>query len=196
MIDASMAPRPVALDLFCGAGGASLGLLAAGFQVHGVDLVLFRKDGSPRNPIISLGLEADVSTLTPGDLASYDFVWASPPCQAFSAARRLHGAGKAVRATVNLIPKVRRLINEAGVPGVIENVPGAPLRADLALSGPQVGEPGMLRKRKFEFLNMSPPAQPGEVCGRAADLVNDTVPARYAFFIGRHAAEVCMGVAA
>jgi DNA (cytosine-5)-methyltransferase 1 len=30
--------RPVALDLFCGGGGVSMGLHRAGFQVVGVDL--------------------------------------------------------------------------------------------------------------------------------------------------------------
>jgi len=179
MIESSLPKRPRALDLFCGAGGASLGLRAAGFEVHGVDIALRRKDGSMRNPMIARGREEDVSNLGPGDLQGYDFVWASPPCQAFSAARRLHGKGRAKTATVNLIPMTRRLITLAGVPGVIENVPGAPLREDLTLSGPQVGEPGMLRKRKFEFINLQPPPAPAEVCARGEDLVSLSVQVQY-----------------
>ena len=30
--------KPTALDLFCGAGGASVGLYQAGFEVYGIDI--------------------------------------------------------------------------------------------------------------------------------------------------------------
>lgn len=86
-------PRPVALDLFCGAGGASLGLLAAGFVVHGMDITLRRRDGTLRNPVITRAIERDVTALGAADLRGYDFIWASPPCQAFSAVRRLQADG-------------------------------------------------------------------------------------------------------
>ena len=35
----TLSARPRALDLFCGAGGASMGLYRAGFDVTGVDWV-------------------------------------------------------------------------------------------------------------------------------------------------------------
>lgn len=157
--------RPLALDLFCGAGGASLGLHSAGFAVHGVDIELCRRDGSLKNPVILRGLEFAVENLTAADLQGYDFVWASPPCQAFSAARRLHGA--APQPAPADISVTRDLIQASGIPAVIENVPSAPIRADLVLTGPAVGEPGMLRKRHFEFLNL-PPAVAADLATKAA----------------------------
>jgi site-specific DNA-cytosine methylase len=54
---------PRALDLFCCAGGASMGLARAGFIVTGVD----------------------VEEQSEYPLDGFDFIWASPPCQAFTA---------------------------------------------------------------------------------------------------------------
>lgn len=160
---------PLALDLFCGAGGASAGLADAGFEVHGVDIDLRGGDGAGiHNPVIRLGWRADILDIKPALLRHYDFVWASPPCQLFSSARRL---SKSKQAAVNLIPQTRRLLAEAGVPAVMENVPGAPLRADFVLTGQKVGEPEMIRKRHFEFVNMRPPPPAPDTCARAADIV-------------------------
>ena len=65
---------PRALDLFCGAGGASTGLWRAGFEVFGVD-----QKTQPRFPFwFRLG---DALQVDPSD---FDFIWASPPCQCFS----------------------------------------------------------------------------------------------------------------
>ena len=105
-----------ALDLYCGAGGATKGLQRAGFHVTGVDI-------KPQKRYCGDSfIEADaLSFLDWPDQC--DFIWASPPCQAHSALRSLHPG----REYLDLIPETRRRLVESGIPYVIENVPGAPL---------------------------------------------------------------------
>ena len=129
-----------ALDLFCGGGGVAYRLLRAGFRVVvGIDI----EDHSQSYPGVFLqgdALEA------PFDLAEFDFVWASPPCQAYSTATPSHRRGDHPR----LIEATRRLL--AGHPfTVIENVMRSPLRPDLVLDGPMFGLDRIERRRKFEL---------------------------------------------
>lgn len=83
-----------ALDLFCGAGGASLGLLRAGMEMvgcydHDADACATHVRNLPDCPVT----RADLRWVDPGDLPAADFWWASPPCQPFSVAgKRLAGA--------------------------------------------------------------------------------------------------------
>jgi DNA (cytosine-5)-methyltransferase 1 len=66
-----------ALDCFCGAGGATRGLQQAGFaRVDGVDLV------RQRRYVGDTFIQADALEILKLDLRAYDFIWASPPCQA------------------------------------------------------------------------------------------------------------------
>lgn len=130
-----------ALDLFCCAGAASDGLTRAGFEVTGVDIK--RRKNYPYRFI-----EADAVTLDI-DLSEFDFIWASPPCQRYSLSTR---GRKNYRAEnyPDLIDPIRRKI--AGHPFTcIENVPVAPLRADLVLTGPSVGLHRIERRRIFEL---------------------------------------------
>jgi DNA (cytosine-5)-methyltransferase 1 len=129
-----------ALDLFCGAGGASMGLHRAGFDVTGVDL-----HPQPRYPFRFI--QADALEV---ELGGYDLIWASPPCQAFTAyKRRPHH----VAARPNLIPTVRDKLRRSGVPYVIENVPGAPLEQPITLCGSMFG----LDVRRHRLLETSYP---------------------------------------
>jgi DNA (cytosine-5)-methyltransferase 1 len=130
-----------ALDLFCGAGGASAGLALEGFQVFGVDVI-----EQPRYPY--LFARGDALAVSPAFLRSFDLVWASPPCQAFTAYKRRPGH---VAPAGNLIPRTRALLEAAGVPFILENVPGArdELRNPVQLCGSSFGL-DVRRHRLFE----------------------------------------------
>ena len=125
--------RPCVLDLFCGGGGAGEGLRRAGFRtVVGVDHERRHKAAYEHAPGMHFRL-ADVAELLPSDLECFDFVWASPPCQAYvslipRAQREKHQARwEAQGRHLDHLPSVRSLLREAGRPYVIENVPTAPL---------------------------------------------------------------------
>lgn len=137
--------KPRLLDLFCGAGGASRGYHLAGFEVVGVDIA-----PQPNYPFEFLCEDALAVLRSPETIrrAGYVAVHASPPCQAFTAYRRKgHGVGDGYP---NLIPDTRRLLEELGLPYVIENVEGAPLNAPVRLCGSMFGL-DVRRHRLFEL---------------------------------------------
>lgn len=123
-----------------------MGLHRAGFDVVGVDLMR-----QPRYPFAFVRADA---LAPPFDLAGFDFVWASPPCQADSILKNLPWLkGKEYP---RLIAPVRDMLIAAGVPWCIENVPGAPLQG-ISLCGQMFGLP-LYRHRIFEtsFFLMAP----------------------------------------
>lgn len=125
-----------ALDLFCGAGGASMGLHLAGFEVVGVDI-----EPHPDYPFSFVQGDA-----LEADLGGFDLIWASPPCQGFTAYKRRPGH---VRPRANLIPAVRERLVSNGAPYIIENVHGAPLLSPVVLCGSMFGL-DVRRHRLFE----------------------------------------------
>ncbi len=111
-----------ALDLFSGAGGITKGLQRAGFHVTGVDL-------APQpNYCGDVFIQADATTFP---LDGFDFIHASPPCQAHTTLKNMPGA----KVHQDLIPVTRERLRGAGVPYSIENVPGAPMPLYVLFGG-------------------------------------------------------------
>jgi hypothetical protein len=119
---------PKALDLFSGAGGASMGLYMAGFDVTGVDI-----ENQPHYPPFLKFVRGDATTFP---LEGFDFIWSSPICQKHTQLNYLHRS----RKYEDFIPVMRKRLIASGIPWVIENVPNAPLaRGALVLCGTMFG---------------------------------------------------------
>jgi hypothetical protein len=135
--------KPIAIDLFCGLGGWTEGLLAAGYDVIGFDNER-HEYGEHRYPA-QLVLQ-DVRAIDGSRFAGAALIVASPPCQEFSymampwkrakmIARALRGCGdfpegytgsRTVAELTALFDACFRIQRESGgVPLVVENVSGA-----------------------------------------------------------------------
>ena len=140
--------KPLLLDLFCGAGGASMGYHQAGFKVVGVD-----HEPQGRYPF-----EFHQADAFEFPVDGFDVIHASPPCQRFSV---YHRNKKTNMNFPDLVAATRDHLIKSGVKHyVIENVPGAPLMANLMLCGTTFGL-DVRRHRLFETtLDVaSPPCQ-------------------------------------
>jgi DNA (cytosine-5)-methyltransferase 1 len=142
--------RPRALDLFCSAGGAAMGLHRAGFEVVGVDIC-----PQPHYPFAFRPGDAFEA-----DLAGYDLIWASPPCQGETAYKR-RGGHVAPVDTVGGIERIRARLEASGIPYIIENVEGArrALRNPITLCGSMFPETLDVRRHRL-FECSFPVAQP------------------------------------
>ena len=154
------------LDLFCGEGLAAWGYWRSGrfTEIVGVDI----SNMKPRYAFDFV--QGDALALDYKFLMQFDFIHASPPCQAYSKmtpreARKNHP---------KLIAGTHLMLVAAGKPYVIENVEGSgrELKPNLILSGQDVGLP-MLRKRYFHLssgcrINLSSAAYVNEL--RATNL--------------------------
>lgn len=148
---ANKAYRPRLLDLFCGAGGAAMGYHRAGFDVVGVDL-----NPQPHYPFTFV--QDDAMTFP---LEGFDAIHASPPCQYYSYMSACR-PGLAEKYPDLVMPTKARL-REAGVPWVVENVPGSPLENPVTLCGHMFGL-RLYRHRLFETsFPMAQPFHPSHV---------------------------------
>lgn len=152
--------KPRLLDLFCGAGGAAMGYYRAGFEVVGVDIepqkhypFEFHQADAMRVPFKMLGRR-------------FDAIHASPPCQAFTSARVIHN-----RKHNDLITPTRENLKKQGLPWIIENVPGSPMRADFILCGSHFGEKRLIRHRLFE-LSFKPEPQLRVQCNHGSETIS------------------------
>lgn len=138
--------RPLLLDLFCGAGGASMGYYRAGFDVVGMDI-----NPQPNYPFYFIRGDATgyVGFLPLREVVA---IHASPPCQAHTTmSNRWRGKNTHADTHVDLIAETRMLLEASGLPWVIENVPGArdSMRSPITLHGGMFGL-GVYRPRLFE----------------------------------------------
>lgn len=125
-----------------------MGYYRAGFDVVGIDI----------NPMPSYPYEfhqGDALELIHELIATGDFaaIHASPPCQAHTTmSNRWRGKGGLADERTNLIPQTRDLLEESGLPWVIENVVGAKawMRSTVVINGASVGLPRLDRPRLFE----------------------------------------------
>jgi hypothetical protein len=148
---------PELLDLCGGLGGAAKGYQRAGFRVTSVDIL-----PQPDNCADEF-VQADAFAFLIANWGDFHAVHTSFPCQASSGptkgtnAKRNAKKGKGKRH-LDLNPAGRALLDEVGLPYVMENVQGSVLRRDLTLCGLMYGLP-IFRHRYFELGGWSMPAK-------------------------------------
>ena len=121
--------RPLAIDLFCGLGGWTEGLIAEGWTVYGFDIKRHQY-GDAKYPA-QLVLQ-DVMTLHGKQFKDADLIVASPPCQAYSYRAMPWKRAKALPPPDNSLFEAcfriqREACEAAGrhIPLIVENVRGA-----------------------------------------------------------------------
>lgn len=133
--------KPLAIDLFCGLGGWTDGLLAEGYDVIGFDIErhVYGDHRYPAQLVIQ-----DVTTLHGSQFKDVDLIVASPPCQEYSYMAMPWTLAKAKAAAIradrtgaelerlnrlfNATFRIQREANEAAgrhIPLIVENVRGA-----------------------------------------------------------------------
>jgi len=130
-----------------------MGYHRAGFDVVGVDI-----KPQPHYPFEFH--QADAMTVLDGSARGkpegslpgwatmrFDVIHASPPCQAYTLMR--HMGKRAGEAAPDLVDLTRTQLEASGMPWIMENVVGSPLRNPLMLCGSSFGL-GVRRHRRFE----------------------------------------------
>lgn len=137
------------LDLFCGAGGCSVGYARAGFDVTGYDIT-----PHPDYPFEFHQGDAIEVMRDPAYLSQFDVVHASPPCPLYSVATQAENR----KNHPDFVPITRELLTAWGGAYIMENVPGAPMPQAVTICGWAMGLKHIKRHRLFEsnLLLMSP----------------------------------------
>lgn len=126
--------KPLAVDLFCGAGGLTRGLVQAGFEVVGaVELHDLAVSAYRTNFPNTQLWHADIRNVTVAGMmrtlgiakGELDLLAACPPCQGFSTMRTLNGSVTPVEPQNDLVLQLLRFVRQMRPKAVlVENVPG------------------------------------------------------------------------
>ena len=163
------------LDLFCGAGMASDGYQAAGFdKIVGVDI-----NPQPDYPYEFWQADA-ISWLENNSVESFAAIHASPPCQMHTRAKHLRKAQGGESKYPDLLTPTLELLRNIDIPWVAENVPGAPGMEDAVV---ECGSSYGLGVRRHRMFKSNIPLV-GSVCDHKAQgrpwgvyhVMNDQVP--------------------
>ena len=127
--------KPLLLDLFCGAGGASEGYFRAGFDVVGVDI-------SPQKHYPFRFIQMDSFSFR--DFKPFNLIHASPPCKSYSRLKKFSNDEDR-----SVIDRTRTLLESSEVNFVIENVPFSTLNNPVVLCG-SMFDLDVRRHRLFE----------------------------------------------
>jgi DNA (cytosine-5)-methyltransferase 1 len=119
------------IDLFCKAGGASVGYHRAGFEVVGVDI-----EPQPHYPFEFIQADALDVLADREFLADFDAVAGSPPCQSESDLRHRWPGNE----YPDLLTPTLSLLEDVRIPWVVENVASTrKLPGSLVLCGTEFG---------------------------------------------------------
>jgi DNA (cytosine-5)-methyltransferase 1 len=161
------------LDLFCCQGGAGTGYHRAGFDVVGVDI-----DPQPRYPFAFH--QRDALDFVRWHARHFDAIHASPPCQLYSKTHRINRSD-----FPDLIGPTRELLEQTGLPYVIENVMDAEpeLHDPVMLCGEMFGLE-TYRHRLFETnWGLTSPEHPLHVA-KTTKMGRTPVPGEYMHVVG------------
>lgn len=163
--------KPIALDICCRKGGATVGLQRAGFYVIGVDIE--PQPGYPGDEFIQWdGLDVLRDLLNPTGFFSTRrpaLSWQSWPCQEGNTATACNRARGLKDDHQQFIPEARRLSDRIGIPYVLEQPTSSRrnlIRRDLTLCMDMfkgdMPPPWVQKHRSFELsgFTVSQPAHP------------------------------------
>jgi len=185
--------KPIALDICCRKGGATVGLQRAGFYVIGVDID--PQPGYPGDAFVQMdGLELlrrltrTNGWLGPSELARPALIWQSWPCQEGNNATASNRARGIKDDHEQFIPRARELSDRIGIPYVLEQPTASRkdlIRRDLTLCMDMfkgdMPPPWVQKHRSFELSGFSV-SQPMHPAGpvRGGSMVGFPKPAGHA----------------
>lgn len=147
------------LDAYCGVGGATRGYQIAAEEL-GLKVKVIGVDKVDQPDYCGDDfVKMDALKFIRWHRRKFDAAHASPPCQDHSLLTLGNRARGLFDNHKNMVAPTRRALQAAGRPWVMENVMGAPMRADAVLCG-LMFDLNLFRHRKFEVEGFPVPEVP------------------------------------